>query len=275
MIRKLITTLFISPMIIIFILMIGFIVINGANDLNWQYFISEPSHSGRTGGVAPILLSTSYLLALTLLIATPFSFATALALTFYIPRKGLLKVCGETSLSLLSGLPSIIFGIFGAAFFGRKLGLGYSILTGSLTLSCMIFPFYTKILYENFKSIPNDYFLAGSALNLSHWQITKNIISPLNTYGIFAGIIFSMSKSLGETAALVFTSGYVDKYPHSIFESGRSLSVHIYDLAMNVSGADEAAMRASLVFLIFSFALNAIFNFSFNYSKKRIGYVKN
>jgi phosphate transport system permease protein len=262
-------------MIVVFILMIGFIVLKGSENLNWQYFISEPTHSGRTGGVAPILLSTIYLLGLTLLIATPFAFATSLTLTFYIPKKGFFKICSEASLSLLSGLPSIIFGIFGGAFFGQRMGLGYSILTGALTLSCMIFPFYTKILYENFKSIPNDYFLAGNALNLTNWQVARNIIFPLNIYGIFAGIIFSMSKSLGETAALVFTSGYVDKYPHSIFESGRSLSVHIYDLAMNVSGADSAAMRASLVFLIFSFSLNAIFNISFNYSKKRLGYVKN
>lgn len=257
-IKKYLIVLISFPILILFFLMISNIVIEGHSGLSLNYFITESAQAGRSGGIAPIILSTSIIVLLTLLISTPFSFCSALVLTLVISKNRFLLSLFEISLTLLSGLPSVVFGLFGSAFFGNTLGFGYSLLSGALTLSCMVLPFYTKILHDNFKILPKEYFLSGKALELSLYQFAKNIIIPLNLYAIAAGAIFSISRALGETAALIFTSGYVDRYPHSILDSGRTLSIHIYDLALNVPGGDQAALRASFVFLFLSLLINFI-----------------
>ncbi|MGZ3789297.1 MAG: PstA family ABC transporter permease [Bacteriovorax sp.] len=253
------TSLFVAlPITALFILMIGNITTDGHDGISIQYFITEATHAGRSGGIAPILLSTTIIVFLTLLFSTPFSFCCALVLTLVIPKNRFLLSLFEISLSILSGLPSVVFGLFGSSFFGKTLGFGYSLLSGALTLSCMALPFYTKILHDNFKIMPREYFLSGKALNLSLYQFSKNILIPLNRYAIASGAIFSISRALGETAALIFTSGYVDRYPHSLLDSGRTLSVHIYDLSLNVPGGDQAALKASFVFLVLSLVINFI-----------------
>lgn len=239
-------------------MMISNIILEGHAGLSWNYFVTEASHAGRSGGIAPIIVSTTIIVILTLLISTPFSFCSALILTLVISKNRYLLSLFEISLTLLSGLPSVVFGLFGSAFFGKTLGFGYSLISGALTLSCMVLPFYTKILHDNFKILPREYFLSGKALDLSLYQFAKNILIPLNLYAIAAGAIFSISRALGETAALIFTSGYVDRYPHSLLDSGRTLSIHIYDLALNIPGGDQAALKASFVFLLLSLTINFI-----------------
>jgi phosphate transport system permease protein len=256
MTKKILVSLFSLPILVLFILMISNIIISGHQGLSWDYFITEASHAGRDGGIAPILVSTLIVVFLTLVISTPFSFCSAIMMTLVFSKNRYLMALSEISLSLLSGLPSIVFGLFGSAFFGKTLGLGYSLLSGALTLSCMVLPFYTKILYDNFKILPKEYLLSARAMNLSIVQISKNVLIPLNSYAIAAGAIFAMSRALGEVAALIFTSGYVDRYPQSIMDSGRTLSVHIFDLALNVPGGDQASLKASFVFLLLCLAIN-------------------
>lgn len=244
------------PMILLFALMISNIVMSGNHQITLDYFLTEATHAGRAGGIAPILVSTVIIVFITLIISTIGSFFCALFLTLVIAKNRLLLSLFEVSLTLLSGLPSVVFGLFGNALFCKTFGFGYSLLSGALTLSCMVLPFYTKILHDNFKAIPQEYFLSAHSLDLSLYQFSKNIIIPLNLYAIAAGAIFSVSRALGETAALIFTSGYVDRFPHSILDSGRTLSIHIYDLALNIPGGDQAATKASFIFLLLSLFIN-------------------
>lgn len=260
MTKKIFIGLFSLPILILFGMMISNIILGGHEGLSWDYFVTEVARSGKSGGIGPILVSTVIIVAMTLAISTPFSFCCAVILSFGLTKNRFFMGFSEISLSLLSGLPSIVFGLFGSALFGQTLGLGYSLLSGALTLSCMVLPFYTKILYDNFKILPREYILSAKALDLSLFQISKSILVPMNLYAIAAGAVFSISRALGETAALVFTSGYVDRYPHSIMDSGRTLSIHIYDLALNVPGGDQAAMRASFVFLLLSLSINFLFS---------------
>ncbi|WP_413288906.1 PstA family ABC transporter permease [Bdellovibrio sp. HCB337] len=258
--KKILVALVSIPVIVLFGMMISNIILGGHEGLSWDYFVTEVARSGKSGGIGPVLVSTIIVVLMTLLISTPFSFCCAVFLSLVVSKNRFILGFSEISLSLLSGLPSIVFGLFGSALFGQTLGLGYSLLSGALTLSCMVLPFYTKILYDNFKILPREYLLSAKALDLSLFQTSKNVLIPMNLYAIAAGAIFSMSRALGETAALVFTSGYVDRYPHSIFDSGRTLSIHIYDLALNVPAGDQAAMKASFVFLLLSLSINFLFS---------------
>jgi phosphate transport system permease protein len=260
MIKKFLVSVFTIPMLCLFILLIFNIISEGHVDLNWQYFVEETSRAGKSGGIGPILFSTLIIVFLTLIISTIFSFFSALVLTLVIAKNKVLYHLFDISLTLLSGLPSIVFGLFGSAFFSRYLGLGYSLLSGALTLTCMTLPFYTKILHDNFKNVPREYLMSSEAVSLSFYKTARFVLIPLNHYALLAGAIFSVSRALGETAALIFTSGYVDRFPTSIMDSGRTLSVHIYDLALNVPGGDTAAARASFVFLLLSLFINFILN---------------
>jgi phosphate transport system permease protein len=258
--KKIISIVFAAPMLLLFIFLIANIVAEGHSGIRLSYFYEETSHAGRSGGLGPILLSTTIIVFIALLISSIVSFFAAIFLTLIISKNKTLYHVFDISLTLLSGLPSVVFGLFGNALFGQAMGLGYSLLSGALTLTCMILPFYTKILHDNFKTVPREYFLSAMALDLSMFRFTKNILIPLNLFALAAGAIFSISRALSETAALIFTSGYVDRFPHSLLDSGRTLSVHIYDLALNVPGGDQAAAKASFVFLLLALFINFLLN---------------
>jgi phosphate transport system permease protein len=162
------------------------------------------------------------------------------------------------SLDVLASVPSVVFGLFGNAVFCQALGMGFSLLSGGLTLACMVLPFFIRTAEEGLRAVPKDYRLAAASLGLSHTGTLAHILIPAAMPGLLAGFILSVSRSLAETAALIFTSGYVDRMPSSLLESGRTLSVHIYDLSMNVSGGDGMAYSSALVLMIILIVLNRI-----------------
>ena len=260
MTKNILTAFLVVPMLVLFMLLIFDVISLGHQGLTFSYFFEETTRAGKSGGIGSILYSTTIIVFLALIFSSILSIMSALVLTFYISKKPALYHICDISITLLSGLPSIVFGLFGSTFFGSYLGLGYSLLSGGLTLTLMVLPFYTKILHESFKSIPREYLMSAYALDLSLLNFTRHTLLPLNMYAVLAGAIFSISRALGETAALIFTSGYVDRFPNSLFDSGRTLSVHIYDLALNVPGGDAAAARASFVMLLLSLTLNFTLN---------------
>jgi phosphate transport system permease protein len=240
----------------VFIWIVGSILIHGLDQLSWSFLVDAPRRSGRQGGIAPILVSTALILAVCLAASLVVAIATAVLLSEFLPSTHRGARLVRLSLDVLAGVPSIVFGIFGNAFFCIFLGLGFSILSGGLTLACMVLPVLIRTTEQSFRAVPNAYRLGAAALGFSKTRAIAKILLPIALPGILAGLLLGIGRALAETAALVFTSGYVDRMPSSLLDSGRSLSVHIYDLSMNISGGDAAAYRTAVVLMLLLLLIN-------------------
>ena len=231
---------------------------HGASRLSWHFLIAAPENAGRAGGIGPILVSTLLILAVALLAAVPLGLATAVWLSEFTRAGGrparLVNVC----LDVLAGVPSIVFGLFGNAFFSVTLGLGFSILSGGLTLACMVLPIFIRSAESGLSAVPDDWRRGAAALGLSRRAALGQILLPAAAPALSAGLMLGIGRALAETAALVFTSGYVDRMPESLFDSGRALAVHIYDLSMNVTGGDGAAYASALVLIALLLVINGM-----------------
>jgi len=241
-----------------FVLLIGQIIWNGISHVSWEFLTTGPRSSGRSGGIAPILVSTLMILAVCLAAALPIGIGTAILLAEFANKFVIFSGLIRRSLDVLAGVPSIVFGLFGNAFFSKTLGLGFSILSGGLTLACMVLPILIRTTEEGLRAVPQDYRLNAAALGFTWSASLRYFLLPAALPGLIVGIVLGIGRALAETAALIFTSGYVDRMPESWFDSGRSLSIHIYDLAMNVPGGDSNAYAASLILLILLLSINGM-----------------
>jgi phosphate transport system permease protein len=230
-----------------FLWLIGDVLWNGWNHLSLSFIFSAPQNAGREGGIGPILLSTLLIVGVCMGVALPMGLGTALFLSEYTRHDHVLGRLIRGSLDVLAGVPSIVFGLFGNALFCQALGLGFSILSGGLTLACMVLPILIRTVEESFRAISRDQRLSAAALGLSTPTTIRTILLPAAIPGLLVGGILGMGRAIAETAALIFTSGYVDRMPESLMDSGRSLAVHIYDLAMNVAGGNPNAYATALV----------------------------
>ncbi|MFO1040660.1 MAG: phosphate ABC transporter permease PstA [Planctomycetaceae bacterium] len=211
-----------------------------------QFLTAAPERAGRGGGIGPILISTGLILSVCMTVALPIGLGTAIGLSEFLPVNSRFGRLVRRSLDVLAGVPSIVFGLFGNAFFCRFLGLKFSIASGGLTLACMVLPLLIRSAEEGFRAVPDSQRQAAAALGFSRWSTVFRIILPQASLGIAVGLILGTGRALAETAALIFTSGYVDRMPRSLGDSGRSLSIHIYDLSMNVPGGNENAYASAL-----------------------------
>lgn len=241
----------------VFLWLVGDVLIRGISGLSWQFLISPVTDSGRSGGIAPVLMSTTWIVGLALIFAFPLALATSVLIAEYLQRNGILSRFVVASLDVLAGMPSIVFGLFGNSFFNQTMGLGYSLISGGLTLACMILPFMIKANVDGFRSIPQSYREAANALALSRASTLWHVLLPTAQPAIVAGVLLGMARALAETAALLFTSGYVSRMPESLMDSGRTISVHIYDLAMNVAGGDQMAYASAVVLVALLILINS------------------
>lgn len=219
----------------------------GMRHLSWEFLTAVPQKSGRSGGIAPILVSTALILAVAILAAVPIGLGAAVWLAEYSKRSGSAAAGIRLSLDVLAGVPSIVFGLFGNAFFCIFLGLGFSILSGGLTLACMILPIFIRTCERGLFAVNNDWRFAAAGLGMTRASAIWHILLPAAAPAIVAGLMLGIGRATAETAALIFTSGYVDRMPASLGDSGRALAVHIFDLSMNVAGGDKAAYASALV----------------------------
>lgn len=224
--------------------------------VSWDYLTSLPSSAGRAGGILPVLVSTGLILAVCLAASLPLGLGTAVLLAEFVPRHSWPGRLIRISLDILAGVPSIVFGLFGNALFCRLLGLRFSILSGGLTLACMALPLWIRAAQESVQSVPAEYRQGGLALGMSRGATLWKLVLPSALPGLAAGLVLAIGRALAETAALIFTSGYVDRMPHSLHDSGRSLSIHIYDLAMNVAGGNPRASAAATVLVLALLLIN-------------------
>jgi phosphate transport system permease protein len=136
--------------------------------------------------------------------------------------------------------------------------MGFSILSGGLTLACMILPILIRTAEQGLRMVPDEWRLGAAALGVSRASALRQVLIPAAAPALTAGLVLGIGRAMAETAALVFTSGYVDRMPSSLLDSGRALSVHIYDLAMNVAGGDRNAYASALILIMLLIAINSL-----------------
>ena len=189
---------------------------------------SSLSNAGSSGGIGPILVSTLLILGVALAVAVPLGLATAVLLAEFLKSQSRFGRLVGLSLDVLAGVPSIVFGLFGNAFFCVFLGLGFSILSGGLTLACMVLPILIRTAEAGLRAVPDDWRLGCAALGLSRAAALRQILLPAASSGLVAGLMLGIGRAMAETAALIFTSGYVDRMPSSLdrFRPG-ALGAHL------------------------------------------------
>ena len=255
----------------IFIWILFDIVRGGVTHLSWNFLIELPRDAGRAGGIGSILVSTLLILSVAVVVALPLAWTTAVLLAEFIPVTSRFGTMVRYSLQVLAGVPSIVFGLFGNAFFSIYLGLGFSILSGGLTLACMLLPILVSTAEAGLRALPDTYRLSAAALGLSRCAALFHLLLPAAAPALAAGLLLGIGRAMAETAALLFTSGYVERMPGSLLDSGRALALHIFDLSMNVPGGDMPAYASALVLMALLLMINIFaMKLAFGLQRKRI-----
>lgn len=249
--------------------------IKGVSSISWEFLTTVPSTIKGTFGIAGNLLNTLYIVLITLLIATPIGVGSAIYLNEY-AKPGKIVRAIEFTTEILSGIPSIIFGLFGMVFFGTTLHLGYSILTGAFTLTLMVLPLITRNTQEALKTVPESYRSGALGMGATKWYMIRTILLPSAMPGIITGIILAVGRIVGESAALLFTAGSGYLLPktamgflNKVLESGGTLTIQLY-LCMSKAQYGEA-FGIALVLLVLVLGINMLTKYlsgKFNVEKR-------
>lgn len=230
----------------------GYVFVRGIPQLSWEFISTVQSARKGTFGILGNIVNTIYIIVITLLIAAPVGIGSAIYLNEYAKPGRLVRVI-EFTTEILSGIPSIIFGLFGMVFFGAALGLGYSVLTGSFTLTLMILPLITRNTQEALKTVPDSYRFGALGIGATKWYMIRTILLPSAAPGILTGIILSVGRIVGESAALLFTAGsgflLAKNLFSKLFESSGTLTIQLY-LSMQKAKYDQAFGIAVVLLLI-------------------------
>jgi len=234
------------------LMMIVFILVKALPYLNLAFFTTAKSTLKGTDGILSNMINTIYVIVVTLLIACPIGIGGAIYLSEYAKNQKFVEII-SFALEVLSGIPSIIYGLFGMIFFGEKLGLGYSILNGSLTLSLMILPILTRNAQLALSNVPQSYREAARGIGAQKWYMIRTVLLPSAIPGILTGIILAMGRIVAESAVLIFTAGAGYFMPSSILghilKSGGTLTVRLY-FEMNNANYSAAFMIALLLVVV-------------------------
>ncbi len=269
MLQKLAIYLSAAISVVLLLGIIGYVFYKGMGTVNRTFLTTVTSAVNQTTGIAGNLLNTLYIIVISLLIATPIGVGSAIYLNEY-AKPGKIVSLIEFTTETLSGIPSIIFGLFGMIFFGETLGLGYSILTGSFTLTLMVLPLITRNTQEALRTVPDSYRSGALGMGATKWYMIRTILLPSSLPGIITGIILALGRIVGESAALLFTAGSGYKLPRfteslvdnigklgeKVFESGGTLTIELY-LQMQ-KGKYETAFGIGCVLIVIVFCLNLL-----------------
>jgi phosphate transport system permease protein len=257
--------------VLIMLSVVGYVVFKGFADITPEFFTTSPRGglSGE-GGIQSTIITTVYLVVLTLLVATPLGVGAGIYLVEYADqaRGGFMKrmtSAARFGVETLAGVPSIIFGLFGYALFVTALKLGFSLASAALAGSCLIIPVIIRTTEESLKAVPNSYREGSLALGASRWETIWKVILPSAFPGITTGIVLGAGRIVSETAIFFVTLGGSYRTPTSLLSSGRSMALHVYYLAMETRAFDKAmATAAVLVVLVI------LMNLSINMISRRI-----
>lgn len=246
--------------VLLLVAIIGYVFMKGIKTINWEFLTTVTSTLKGTVGIAGNIVNTLYIIIITLLIATPVGIGSAIYLNEYAKPGKLVRII-EFTTETLSGIPSIIFGLFGMVFFGNALGFGYSILTGSLTLTLMTLPLITRNTQEALKTVPDSYRSGALGMGAAKWYMIRTILLPSAMPGIITGVILAIGRIVGESAALLFTAGSGYLLPKGgmglldkVMESGGTLTIQLY-LSMAKAHYD-VAFGIAVVLLVIVLGIN-------------------
>lgn len=241
-----------------------YILINGLPYISWEFLSTSYSESpSGAKGILPMIINTLYIVVITLLIATPIGISSAIYLTQYAKQGRLVRAIRFTT-EILSGIPSILFGLFGYTVFCVMMGMGYSILAGCLTMTICILPTIVRTTEESLLAVPESYKEGALALGAGKTRVVLGMVLPCAMPGILTAVILGMGRIVGESAALLFTSGIATNMPDGVLShvmsSGRTLTLHLYQTATEATdpAAFQIAYATAAVLLILVFILNRL-----------------
>ncbi len=248
--------------IAILLFIIVYILVKGLPTLSLQFLTENPSDMGRSGGILSTIVSTVLLTAVAIVVATPFGVGTAFYLTEY-TREGKVSRIIRFSAGALAAIPSIVYGLFGFIFFVIYLKMGWSVLSGGLTLAVMILPTIIRTSEDAIRAVPPMYREVSYSLGGTKWQTIVGAVSPSAIPGIATGVILGIGRCVAETAAVILTAGSALRMPTSLFSPARTMAVHFYILAREGISMERAYGTAALLIIII-LAINVVANMLVN-----------
>lgn len=240
------------------LLVIGIVVVRGAAGLSWEFLTAMPTHGMRTGGIFPAIVGTLELVGLTVAFALPVGVAAAIYLTEYAAENWVTRVV-RLAIVNLSGVPSVVYGLFGLGLFVIFCRFGTSLLAGALTLAIMTLPVIITASEEALRSVPMSFREVSHSLGASRWQTVRHTVLPLAVPGIMTGTILGISRAAGETAPILFTVAafYLPRLPQSVFDQAMVLPYHLYVISTQIPNIPQAQRYGTaLVLLMLVLALN-------------------
>lgn len=240
---------------IVVVFIIGYILVMGVPHITPELF--SFTYTSENASMFPAIVNTITMITMSLVIAVPIGIFSAIYLVEYAKRGNKLVEMVRITAETLSGIPSIVYGLFGYLFFVTSLKWSYSLLSGAFTLAIMILPLVMRTTEEALKSVPDSYREGSFGLGAGKLRTVSKIVLPSATPGIMAGIILAIGRIVGETAALMYTAGTVADIPGDVMGSGRTLAVHMYSLASEGLYMDQAYATA-VVLLIVVIGINSI-----------------
>jgi phosphate transport system permease protein len=256
--------------IIILLFIIGYVLYKGLPVINFEFLFSEPIDSGRAGGIFPMIVSSAYVTFIAVLVATPLGVGAAVYLAEYAGENLLVRVI-RFGAETLASIPSIIFGLFGLSFFVIYLGLGWSVLSGGLTLALMALPTILAASEVSVESVNKSYSQGSLALGATKWQTVYRVVIPAALPGITTGMILGMARAVAEAAAILYTVGAALSIPISLFDPARPLPLHLYIIAtegISLENAFGTAAVLVILILIITVSTNTLLD---RYTKKMMG----
>lgn len=237
------------------VILVSYILIKGIPHLRPSLFAWK--YTSENVSLLPALVNTVYMVALSLLFAVPVGVGAAIYLTEYASRGNKLTTVVGITAETLAGIPSIVYGLFGSMFFVKFLGLGLSLLSGALTLSIMILPVIMRTTQEALMAVPDSYREGSFGLGAGKLRTVFRVVLPSAVPGILSGVILGIGRVVGESAALIFTAGTVPEVATSLFNSARTLSVHMYNISSNGLYIDQTYATA-VVLLVVVIVINGL-----------------
>ena len=237
--------------------LLGYVLIKGLPNISWELLSTKPSYLRGTVGILPDILNTVYIILTTLLLVLPLGVGAAIYLTEYATNKRLVGII-EYAAETLSGIPSIIYGLFGSLFFCQFMDLEKSLLAGSLTLVIMNLPTIMRTTQESLKTVPQSYREGAFGLGAGKWRVIRTVVLPNCIEGVITGCILSMGRIVGESAALLFTAGFAHAltgFFEGLISSGATLTVALYVYATE-DGNFEVAFAIAAILMILTLLIN-------------------
>ena len=253
--------------VLLLILLLGYILVKGIPNLSGKLLTSVTSYLTNTIGILPNILNTIYIVIVTMVIVTPISVGAAIYLTEYAKNRRLVSVI-ELASEILTGIPSIIFGLVGMLLFTQLMGIRQGILAGALTLVMMTMPTIIRTTQESLKTVPRSYREGSLAMGSGKWYMIRTVVLPNAIDGIITGCILAVGRIVGESAALLFTAGFglaLNGFWHSLTSSSATLTVALYVYASERGKTDVAFAIAVILIL-----LTLLINFMADFAAKRL-----